>query len=382
MTVDTLLRLLARLLPPLARERYLEEWRADAAGAAEADLSRRSVLIGALMLSLTLDRDLPAHTGEPHGTLPRRLTRRGLALLAAAGVILIGAYLTAGGIVPEGEAATAGVLAGFQAAGWLAVRLALLIAVLGGLYLARAARAVETRLARITLAAAVLGPALVIVGTVLPGASGWVILAGLGIGVLGLAGGIVVLGGTRAIALQHRVAARRRRVPAACAGAALVIAVVIVGTIDLLVWNPVAKAPGLELSAIYALMASRDGFDFTGNAVFVGVWAVFWSGLALLVVVLAAHRTGSALTPRRLAIVILGLVGGAIFFRFFAGFGLGMSIADTFGTSGGDASIVSALLAYLGQLSLAGAAIAFGWAPRAEPRAAPMSFVPNQNSPA
>jgi hypothetical protein len=368
MTVDALLRLLARLLPPLARERYLEEWRADAAGAAKAGFSRRSVLLGALVLSLTLDRDLPAHTGEPHGTLPRRLTRRGLALLTAAGVILIGAYVTGGGIQPEGEAATTGVLAAFQFAGWLAVRVAILIAVLGALYLARAARAVETRTARATLAAAVLGPALVLVGGLVPGAPVWLLFAGFGVVVLGLLGGVAVLGGTRAIALQHRTAPRRQRVTAAAAGATFVIALVIVGTIDLFVWNPIAKAPGLELSTIYALMASRDGFDFAYNAAFVSVWAVFWSALALLVVVVAAHRTGSALTPRRLAIVILSLVGGAIFFRFFAGFGLGMSIADTFYTSGGDASIVSAALPYVGQAALAGAAIAFGWAPRAVPR--------------
>jgi hypothetical protein len=371
MSVDALLRLLARLLPPLARDRYLEEWRADAAGATEAGLRRRSVLLGALALSLTLDRDLPAHTGEPHGTLPRRLTRRGLALLVAAGAILIGTYLTGGGVVPEGEAATAGVLTAFQTASWLAVRLALIVAVVGGLYLARAARVVETRTARATLVVAILGPALVLAGALVPGSSGWLILAGLILLVLGLFGGVAVLGGTRAIALQHRTAPRRQRITAAVVGATFVIALVIVGTIDLLVWNPIAKAPGMELSTIYALMASRDGFDFAYNAVFVAVWAVFWSALAVLVVVFAAHRFGSALTPRRLAIMILGLVGGAVFFRFFAGFGLGMSIADTFYTSGGDASIVSAALPYLGQLALAGAAIAFGWAPRAVPRPVP-----------
>jgi hypothetical protein len=90
----------------------------------------------------------------------------------------------------------------------------------------------------------------------------------------------------------------------------------------------------------------------------------------MLVVLLAGRRTGSGLTPRRLMIVILGLVGGAIFFRFFAGFGIGMSIADTFGTNGGDGSMVSAVLPYVGQLALAGAAVALGWAPRAVPRRA------------
>jgi hypothetical protein len=369
MTVDLLLRALARLLPPLARGRYLEEWRADAAGAAEAGLHRRDVVTGALVLSLTLDRDLPAHSGEPHGMLPRRLARRGFALLVAAGIILIGAYLTGGGIVPEGEAATASVVAALQATGWLAVRLGLLLGVLGAGYLAGAARAAQTRTARATLVAAIAGPALLLVGALMPATPGWLVPAGIVVLLLGLGGGIGVLCGTRPITLGLRTASRRRRVSVALAGAALVIAIIVLGAIDLLVWNPLAKVPGMELSTIYALMASRDGFDLTTNAVLVAVWAVFWTVPTLVVLAIAAHRVGTALTPRRVAILMLGLIGGAIFFRFFTGFGFGMSIADTFGTNGGDASVVSAVLPYIGQLALAGAVIAFGWAPRIAPRA-------------
>ena len=371
MIVDALLRLLSLCLPPMARNRYLEEWRADASGAAEAGLRRRDVVIGAAVLSLTLDRDLPAHTGEPQGTLPRRLARRGFALLAAAGIVLVGAYLTGGGIVPEGEAATTGVLTVLQATGWIAVRIALLVGALGGVYLGLAARAVQTRTARATLVAAIAGPAILLASARMPAAASWLPLVGFVVMVLALAGGIAVLGGTQPMALGRRTSSRRQRVPAAIAGAALVITVVVVGAIDLLVWNPLAKVPGLDLSTIYALMASRDGFNFTGNATLVVVWVVFWTVPALLVLALAIHRTGSALTPRRLAIVILGLIGGAIFFRFFTGFGFGMSIADTFGTSGGDGSVVSAVLAYVGQLALAGSALAFGWAPRIAPRPVP-----------
>ncbi|MFB2585363.1 hypothetical protein [Herbiconiux liukaitaii] len=375
MSVDLLLRILARLLPPLARVRYLEEWRADAAGAAEAGLRRRDVVLGAAMLSLTIDRDLPAHTGEPRGMLPRRLSRRGFALLAAAASILIGAFLTGGGIVPEGAAASAGVVAALEAVGWVAIRLALLIAVLGALFLLRAAAVAETRTARATLVAAVVGPVLLLAGSAppdsafagitLPAVPWWLPLVGLGIMLLALVGGVVVLGGTRAIALQHRTASHHARVVAALAGAALVVAVVVVGAIDLLVWNPLAKVPGRELSAIYASMEADDGFSFATSAIAVALWAGIWAGLALVALVMASRRRAAAFTPRRVAIVMLALVGGAIFFRFFAGFGIGMSIADTFVTSGGDASVVSAALPYVGQLALAGAAIAFGWAPRA-----------------
>jgi hypothetical protein len=365
MSIQPLLRLVARTLPPLARERYLEEWRADAAGATAAGLTQRDVLLGAAVLSVTIDRDLPAHTGEPQGTLPRRLSRRGFALFAAAAAILIGAYLTGGGIIPEEGAAPAGVVAALSATGQAAILLGLLLVACGALYLARASAAVQTRTARATLVAAIAGVAALLIGTMAPDAPGWLLPVGPGILALGLVGGIAVLGGTRAIALEHRAAPRRRRVLTATAGAALVLAVVAVGTVDLLIWNPVAKAPGLELSTIYSLMESRDGFQLGATVAFVAAWAAFWSVAALVTLLSASLRRARAFTTRRIAIVMLGLVGGAVFFRFFAGFGIGMSIADTFATSGGDGSVVSAILPYVGQLALAGAAIALGWAPRA-----------------
>ncbi|MCS5725446.1 hypothetical protein N1028_06005 [Herbiconiux sp. CPCC 203407] len=362
--IDAVLRGLARLLPPLARERYLEEWRADVAGAAEVGLSRGGIVRGAAALSLTIDRDAPAHSGEPRGMRPRRLTRRGFALFAAASVILVGAYLTGGGIVPEGAAATAGVVAALEAAGRLAVVLALALVAVGALYLARAARAVETRTARATLVAAIVGLAAILVGALVPSAPGWLLAAGAAALVLGLVGGIAVLGGSRAILLEPRTAPRRHRVVAAGIGVAAVVMLVVIGAIDLLVWNPLAKVPGLDLSTIYSRMEAEDGFFFASNAVLVAVWAAVWVIAAGIAFAVAALRPTSWFTPRRIAIVMLGIVGGAVFFRFFAGFGFGMSIADTFATSGGDASIVSAVLPYVGQLALAAAAVAVGWAPR------------------
>ncbi|SMH44589.1 hypothetical protein SAMN06295885_2396 [Rathayibacter oskolensis] len=361
--IDLLLRLLARLLPPLARDRYLEEWRADVAGAPE---HRRDVVLGALVLSATLDRGLPAHSGEPRFVRPRRLARRGLGLLTAAAVVLIGISLTGGGIVPEG--ASAGVLAALQTTGRILLGLALVAAALGVVHLAGAARAAETRTARVSLLAAVTGPAAVVVGVLLPGAPWWLPLLGFVVVIAGLATGIAVIGGTRPLGVEHRTATRRQRVPVAVGGAALVVALIVVGAIDLLVWNPLAKVPGTDLATIYALMGERDGFSITGTLVATVVWAVFWSVPALFVAGLAVHRTGEHLTPRRPAIVMLSLVGAAIFCRFFTGFGIGMSIADSFATSGGDGSIVSAVLPSVGQLALAGAAIALGWAPRVQAR--------------
>lgn len=364
MSIDLLLRIVARSLPPLARGRYLEEWRADAAGADAAGLTRRDVLFGAVALSVTLDRGLPAHTGEPREMLPRRLTRRGFALLLAAAFILIGGYLTGGGIVPKEIAASPGVVAALQAAGRASIVCSLLLVACGAAYLTRAASAVQTRTARATLVATVVGVSAFLAGAMAPQAPAWLLPTSAGILLLALAGGIAVLGGTRPIALENRTAPHAHRAIAAAAGAILVCAVVVIGTIDLLVWNPMAKAPGLSLPAIYSLMESRDGFLFANNAVFIGIWVLFWITAAVLTLVLAARRRAHAFTTRRVAIVMLGLVGGAIFFRFFAGFGIGMSIADTFATSGTDASIASAILPYIGQLALAASVIAVGWAPR------------------
>ena len=366
--IDLLLRLLARLLPPLARERYLEEWRADVAGAGEAGLRRRDVVLGALVLSATLDRALPVHSGEPRFLRPRRLARRGLGLLTAAAVILIGGYLTGGGVVPEGV--SAGVVGLVQVTGRALVVLAIVVGLVGVAHVLEAARSAETRLAKVSLLAGLAGPAMVAIGVLVPGAPWPLPFLGFLVSGAALATGVAVIGGTRPVAWGHRTAARSRRVPVALGGAALVLAVVVVGAIDLLVWNPLAKVPGTDLATIYRLLAERDGFSLDGTLVLTAVWAVFWTVPALLVTALAAHRVGDAFTPRRLVIVMLALVGGAIFFRFFTGFAIGMSIADSFATSGNDASLVSAVLPWVGQLSFAVAAIAFGWTPRVRMRPA------------
>jgi hypothetical protein len=364
MSIDVLLRILARSLPPLARRRYLEEWRADAAGADAAGLKRREVLFGAVALSLTLDRGLPAHTGEPREMLPRRLTRRGFALLGAAAFILVGGFLTGGGIVPNEISAAPGMVAALQAVGRASIVFSLLLVVCGAVYLARAASAAQTRTARATLVATVVGVSALLVGALVPQAPVWLLPTGAGILLLALVGGIAVLGGTRPIALENRTAPRAHRAIAAVAGVTAVLAVVAIGTMDLFIWNPMAKVPGMSLPVIYSLMESRDGFRLPDNAVMIAIWALFWVTAAVLTLVLTTRRGAHAFTTRRIAIVMLGLVGGAIFFRFFAGFGIGMSIADTFATSGRDASIASAILPYIGQLALAASVIAAGWAPR------------------
>ncbi|WP_375388452.1 hypothetical protein [uncultured Amnibacterium sp.] len=366
MTGDPALRLLARLLPPAARGRYLEEWRADLAGASQVGLSGAGVLLGAIALVVRIDRDRPEHTGEPRGTLPRRLARRGAGLVVAACGVLAGLYLTGGNTPDPGAAPVVG--AGFLVAARVLAVIAAVAAASGAILLVGAGFTARTWLARASLLAVVCGPALLVVsvrgaveGPVLP-------LAGLLILLAGVAAGAVVLAGSGPLQLLPRSASRAQRLPVAAGGLALLVAVVVIGGIDVLVWNPLSKVPTLPLPAIYEGMVERDGFSIGANVGAVAVWAAFWLAAGIAVTAAAATRHMSALTPRRIAILLLALVSAAVFFRFFAGFGIGMSIADSFGVTGGDGSIASALLAFVGQLALAGAAVALGWAPRARMR--------------
>jgi hypothetical protein len=58
---------------------------------------------------------------------------------------------------------------------------------------------------------------------------------------------------------------------------------------------------------------------------------------------------------RRIAAVGLVLLGATSGFHWFAGFTMGMSLADAFGTSGGDAAWTGPLVAVTGQLALVAA---------------------------
>gem|GEM_PF-3797926 len=56
-----------------------------------------------------------------------------------------------------------------------------------------------------------------------------------------------------------------------------------------------------------------------------------------------------------LVVVGLILVGVTASFHWIAGFTMGMSLADTFGTSGGDAEVTGSLIALIGQAALVAA---------------------------
>lgn len=374
MAVDLTLRALARTMPPATRDRYLEQWRADAGGPDDAAPPRGAVVRGAVAAVLTADRDSPALTGEERGTVPRRLSRRGVAVLVAAAALLSALWLTGGG-APDTAAPLAPGFTFVLHVLWAAMG----VAGIGGTLLAVAyfaATAVVSRrpVARIAFALAALGLVLLLA---MPAASAIVVPLGMALVLGGSAVGLAATWGWAApLALAPRSAPRHRRWPLALAGVAAAALVLGLGAVDTLVWNPLAKVPGQSIDEIYQTMTAADGFIPRAAMTYVTVWAIFWFLLALGVAALAVSSRGAWLTPRRLGILFLSLIGCALFFRSFAGFGIGMSLADTFAISGGDESALSLVFHVIGPVSIAVAAILFGWAAPAR------SVDPEQTAPA
>ncbi|WP_143738885.1 hypothetical protein [Microbacterium sp. Yaish 1] len=361
MSLDLVLRVVSRTMPAASRERHLEQWRADVAGAHEAGVGRGDVVRGAIAVALTADRDSPVLTGEPRGAASRRLSRRGVTLLAAVGTTSAALWLTADLASPAVAIPSAVEIA-------LAVgRSALGVVLLGGVLLAivlfiGAAALSRSAVVRGAFAVTALGIPVLALAAMCPIPAG-VSAAGVGLTVGGAAIGLAGAWRSMPLVLEDRSSPLTRRRPVAIAGLVSVTALLALGVLDLLVWNPLAKVPGYELSAIYAEMIAADGFDPALAAQSVAVWGGVWLVAAVGVTVVALTRGGAWLTPRRLGILYLSIIGAALFLRLFAGFSIGMSIADTFGTSGGDVSALSQVFHLVGPLSFAAALLLFGWAP-------------------
>jgi hypothetical protein len=87
---DRAVRLIARTLPVAIRDRYREEWRADAAAAREAGASPASIALGAAVFSATLDRDAPTIAGMPVPTISQRHARWALTFTGGAAAVVVG----------------------------------------------------------------------------------------------------------------------------------------------------------------------------------------------------------------------------------------------------------------------------------------------------
>lgn len=359
MNVDLVLRAVSRTMPAASRSRHLEQWRADVAGASGVGMRPGDVVRGAIAVALTADRDAPALTGEPRGAAPRRLSRRGIALIAAIVALIVSRGLAADGSGSGIPPALKLVLAAAHSVLGVLAFVGALVAVALFAGAAVLSRSVAARIAFVVTA---VGVAVLTFGWG-SSISAEIAAAVVGLTLAGAAVGLAAAWRAMPLVLERRSAPLRRRRPIALAGLAAVTALLVLGGIDTLVWNPLAKVPGWNLDAIYAAMSARDGFEPATAIGFVAVWVGAWFAAAVAVTVLALGPRGDWLTPRRLGILYLSVIGAALFLRLFSGFGIGMSIADSFATTGGQVSAVSLIFDVVGPVSVAVALLLFGWAP-------------------
>ena len=112
----------------------------------------------------------------------------------------------------------------------------------------------------------------------------------------------------------------------------LLVAMLVLGTVDTLVWLPEHLAPTTSLDGIYAGLTAADDMPFA--VLGVPVWIVFWAVLGTAYVLLllpgvralrpAAEGVG-ALGAAALGCLLLGAVG---VFHWWSAFGMGMAVSD------------------------------------------------------
>jgi|SRR5690554_1569954 len=109
----------------------------------------------------------------------------------------------------------------------------------------------------------------------------------------------------------------------------MILAVVILGAIDGLVWMPLAIAPGYSLSEIHDAMEARG--EGALSVPMMVVWAVFWGLAAVIPVALVSIQRPELGRMSARTVWAIGLMIGsaAIFFQWWAAFSMGMSVSDT-----------------------------------------------------
>lgn len=342
-----LLRLIGGLLPVAQRARYLEEWQADLAGAEQLGIARRLIVTGALRScwQIRVQRD-PVVELAP-GARAFMHARWAVALLGAGGILGLGAVAT-GGYVPAPDA-VAPIRAVLQAAGWVVPALALPLLLAGYRKLTHALQAMVTPerapLVNLALMLALLVAVYLFVA-VGPGSA-------FSLYLVALITGLVIMVNGNFVPRQRRILQpRTRRTLAVAAGLSLLV-MIGASVLQILVWNPLAKLPELELSQIYR--AINDAGESTGESLVLG-WVICWCFITLGFVVACYRARPAVLAEGRgllgVWLLLVSLLGGGY---FIASFPLGMSLADTFGLGGGDAGSVSTAIFLLADLCLAAA---------------------------
>lgn len=134
--------------------------------------------------------------------------------------------------------------------------------------------------------------------------------------------------------------------------AAANLAVIALGALHLLVWNPVARVPALNLAQIRLVLDAGPGGLDQGPV----VWAI-GSTLVTAAAVVAALFGARRRTVNAHLVVTGGLLllHATSFFLWWAGIAIGEELAFAFGGEAGDASPVGSLIALAGAVCLAAA---------------------------
>lgn len=342
---DTLVAAVAWTLPGPARQRYREEWLADLAGARDLQLAQWSIVGGAVMAAISIDRTDPSVTGITKVNLVANRMRWAAMLLGSAAVLGFGLFLWGGyemfEIAPLGLAIQ--VLASFLATLGL-------FACLGTPVVAFDSDSRRTGLA--------LAIGVVVVLVLM---AKEIVMPFLGILAVPVSlAAIIVAVSCKRKPVSSRQLSKRSRVLMALPFTVLALLIVVAGVLHIFVWNPLAKVPGQSLDEIYSAMSAAGEAPLN---VFLMVWAIFWGTVAVTLPILCGIRgIAWSFTARQIVVVGLLLVGATASFHWFAGFNMGMSLADTFMTSGGDAAISGPAIAIAAQMALV-AALLIGLAP-------------------
>lgn len=351
---ERLIGIVAATLPPGIRERHREEWLADLAGAPEAGITRSDVVLGAVSFTLTLARSDPAVSGMSRPDFAARRARWGLLFLGTGAVAALGLFMV-GALAIRGEGRLGSIAV-------LATSFAGALVVLGFAILATAVIALLPLPASLVVTAVAVGGAVMVaaLGTLVLVSTLVLVLMVLPVAVVGI-GTLVVLIARGRPDPQRRIA----EVSTAVAGAVAVGAILAIGFLHILVWNPLAKLPGLTLDEIYAGLAAAGETPSAGSLVLWSASAVISVIVLLLFAILPLRVVRTARSLRRVAALALAAVSGTALSVTMAGFGMGMGIADAFATSGGDAAMSGPALVGLGVVSgIAGWVIALTPAPR------------------
>lgn len=134
--------------------------------------------------------------------------------------------------------------------------------------------------------------------------------------------------------------------------AAANLAIIALGALHLLVWNPLARVPALDTAQIYLVLGEGPGGVDGGPA----AWAIV-STLATVAAATFAFLGARRGTVNAHAVVTGGLllIHATSFFLWGAGIGLGDELAAAFGGPSGDASPAGSLIALVGASCLAAA---------------------------